>query len=162
MDSLPVELLTMIAVDSFDLFTMLLRVPTIGNRLCEQYPQLIAKEKFILAKVTNVGICTYLNGKPHSFNEQPAVVHANSKNWYRYGKRHRDADMPAIDCASGDKYWYWNGQQHRENDLPAIDCASGDKYWYWNGQQHRENDKPAVECATSGTKVWYIHGKWTH
>ena len=45
MDTLPIELVTIIAVNSFDLFTTLLRVSTIGNRLCEQYPQMYAKKK---------------------------------------------------------------------------------------------------------------------
>jgi hypothetical protein len=101
----------MIAVDSFDLFTMLLRVPSIGNRLCEQYPQLIAKEKFMTAIDIDNIIRTYLNGKLHSFNDQPAVEFAN-----------------------GYKFWYWNGKRHRR-ELPAIECAtSGIKEWYKRGK----------------------------
>jgi hypothetical protein len=136
MDTIPVELVTIIATDSFELFTTLLQVPTIGQRLCEWYSQMTARGKFITYKIDSGGKSSYLNNRRHSFN-----------------------DLPAIEGANGDKYWYRHGQQHRR-DLPAIEYAtSGTKIWYWNGQLHRENDLPAVEYA-NGRKEWYIHGKF--
>ena len=35
--------------------------------------------------------------------------------------------------ANGTKYWYVNGKCHRDNDLPAIECADGNKGWCVNG-----------------------------
>ena len=184
MDTLPVELLTMIAVDSFDLFTTLLHVPTIGNRLCEQYPQLIAKEKFITVKIDDGNTRTYLNGVLHSFGDIPAIMYANgTKHWCLYGKHHRK-DQPAIIYASGDKAWYWHNKRHRDGDQPAIEYANGDKHWYWydklhrkdlpaciskltgnhwfwDNVLHRENDDlPALVERPDGSKMWYIHGQF--
>jgi hypothetical protein len=134
MDTIPVELLTQIATDTFELFTTLLHVNTIGQRLCEQYPQLAAKEKFIRYIY---GKHSYLNNKLHSFNDQFATKHINGdKYWYRYGKLHR-RDLPAVEFSDGSKFWYWNGKRHRENDLPAIE-------WYWNNKLHHNNNLPAI------------------
>ena len=136
MDTLPIELLTVIATDTFELFTILLRVHTIGNRLCEEYPQRVVREKFISVDINEYGTTrTYLNDKLHSFNDQPAIV-----------------------CASGDKHWYWYGQRHRK-DLPACVSANGYKSWYWYGQRHRSYNLPAV-VFVDGRKEWYIHGEF--
>ena len=152
MDTLPVELVTIIAIDSFELFTTLLRINTIGQRLCEPYPQQIAKGKFI----TNSKTKTYLNGRLHSFNDQPAVEHTDgSKYWYKYGNCHRGNDLPAVENANGTKYWYWNGYRHR-CDQPAVVYANGTKEWCCYGRYHRD-DLPAIERA-DGRKFWYQHG----
>ena len=110
MDALPIELVTVIAVDSFDLFTTLLLVPTIGQRLCEQYPQLVAREKFI-EKCYNPAMdrsCTYINGWTHSVDGLPAFVDSGCKKWYRNGKLHR-INLPAVEHADGIKEWWING-----------------------------------------------------
>ena len=158
MDTLPVELVTIIATDTFELFTTLLLVPTIGHRLCTEYPQLIAREKFISTKTTDNKIYSLLNNKKHSFDDQPAVIYkpADTKYWYKYSKRHRE-NKPAVEYACGDKEWWMNGQHHR-CDQPAVIYASGDKEWYQHGKLHRENDLPAVENI-SGTKCWYWNGE---
>ena len=152
MDTLPIELVTLIATDTFELFTTLLRVSTIGNRLCEQYPQLIAKEKFIVVITDNEKTITYLNGKLHSLNDQPAIVDSNgNKLWYKYGKLHR-RDLPAAEYTNGDKEWYWHDELHRDCDLPAV-IRANDSFWYWHGKLHRENDQPAIISA-EGVKYW--------
>jgi hypothetical protein len=133
MNALPIELVTAIAIDSFELFTTLLRVHTIGQRLCESYPQLYARKKFITVVNINNATKTYLNGKLHSVNGQPAICINNREDWYWHGKRHRENDKPAIEYANGDKKWYWHGKRHRENDKPAFEYANGSKHWYWNG-----------------------------
>ena len=116
MDTIPVELLTMIAVDSFDIFVTLLRVPMIGVRLCDYYPQLIARGRFIRVVENNNDKFTYLNNRLHSFNDWPAYI---SKD--------------------GDKYWWWHGERHRENEQPAIECTDGSKFWYVNGKFIKSN-----------------------
>jgi hypothetical protein len=147
---------TIIATDTFELFTTLLHVPTIGNRLCEQYPQLIAKEKFFCINVITSDGCinSYLNSVKHSFNDQPASKHKDGyKYWYRYGEMHRK-DLPAFKSKDGYKSWYWNGERHRENDLPAIVWPNGKKEWYHRGIRHRGENKTTVEYA-NGTCGWY-------
>jgi hypothetical protein len=184
MDMISVELLTLIATDNFNIFITLLQVPTIGQRLCEWYPQMTARGKFITYKNNSGCKKSYLNNRLHSFNNQPAVEYATSgdKKWYWNGKLHR-RDLPAVECVNGDKCWYWNGERHRENDLPAIEYATsgskcwywhgkrhrrnlpaieranGIKEWYWNGKRHRRNDLHAIECA-NGRKEWFIHDKF--
>ena len=134
MDALPIELVTLIATDTFELFTILLLVPTIGLRLCAEYPQMYAKGKFISNYVNKNGsIYTYLNDKLHSFNDQPAFIRAN-----------------------GDKFWHKYGQIHRGGDKPAIVYVDGRRCWFWRNERHRENNLPAIE---DGYKSWYIHGK---
>ena len=138
MDSLPIELVTIIAVDSFKLFTTLLLVPTIGNRLCADYPQLIAREKFISIVTKEEMTSVYLNNELHSFNDQPAIVRLynngrSEKSWCKYGKLHR-RDRPAFIGEDGYKSWFWNGKRHRDNDKPAIVYANGNKSWYRNGK----------------------------
>jgi hypothetical protein len=183
MDTIPVELLTQIAVNDLVLFTTLLQVPTIGQRLCEWYPQMTARGKFITYKNNSGCKYSYLNNRLHSFNDQPAIDYASgnkywyrrgklhrrdlpaiegvsgSKEWYWHGKLHRENDLPAGEYAIGAKEWYWHGQLHRENDLPAIVWPNGNKQWYWHSKRHRENDLPAIECA-DGRKEWFIHGKF--
>ena len=159
MDALPIELVTIIACDDFELFTTLLRVNTIGQRLCEQYPQLIAKEKFICAVNKFDYKCTYLNGRLHSLDDQPAVEFTSGdKEWYRYGKKHRGGDLPAFKYINGAKKWYWNGYKHRENDLPAVVRAWGDKEWFWHGKRHRKG-LPAI-IKINGGKYWYLNGNF--
>ena len=158
MDTLPIELVTIIAVDSFELFTTLLRVATIGNRLCEQYPQQIAKEKFISYLDASHIKFIFLNGRLHSFNEQPAVVKANGTiKWYRYGNLHRENDLPAA-IYSYYKEWYWRGQLHRENDLPAVEYSFTGKEWYQHGVRHRDGDLPAIHFKND-REEWYQYGK---
>ena len=103
MNTLPDELVALIATNDFDLFVTLLRVPTIGTVLCSQYAQMIAKNKFIKVIHNNDTTITFLNNKMHSFNDEPALVLGdNSKVWYRYGKKHR-VDLPAVIQCNGTK-----------------------------------------------------------
>ena len=157
MDLLPIELVTLIAVDTFELFTTLLRVPTIGVLLCSPYAQLYAKEKFIKKVFLNTdSYATLLNNRFHSFDDQPAVVYGEQiKMWYKYGLKHRDGDKPAHFSATI-KY-YKNGHKHRDGDLPAVICPDMSMHWYRNGTRHRDGDQPAI-VYTSGVKYWYWNG----
>ena len=155
MDTLPIELVTIIAVDTFELFTTLLLVPTIGQRLCEQYPQMYARKKFITTDIDNKGVTrTHLNDELHSVNDQPAIIYANGgKEWYRFGKLHRK-DLPAVVFADGTKKWFWNGKRHRGDDLPAAEIIDGSKMWYRYGELYRSHDKPTIIGVYNG-KFWY-------
>jgi hypothetical protein len=85
------------------------------------------------------------------------VDHVGNKRWYRDGVKHRDDDLPAVECASGTKVWYKDGNLHRDGDLPAIEEADGSKWWYKDDKCHREGDLPAVVHAF-GAKEWYKNG----
>jgi hypothetical protein len=77
-------------------------------------------------------VITKLDGKTHSFNDQPALVLANGvKEWHNNGQRHRLGDY-AVLYPSGTCFWYENGELHNPNG-PAIVTASG-SLWYANGQ----------------------------
>ena len=187
MESLPVEILTLIAVDSFETFTTLLKIPTVGNRLCEYHPQQIARAKFMSVVNNKFQKRSYLNDMIHSFNDKPARIDYMTGNiyWYKYGKVHRDRDQPAVIFADETKHWYWNGERHRDCDLvpalveyasgakswywhdelhrmdkPAMINSSGDKSWYWHNKRHRENDQPALVEWINGKKSWYQYGKY--
>ena len=159
MDMLPVELVTIIACDNFDLFVTLLLVPTIGQRLCEDYPQIVAKEKFITTTTNHYVSRTFLNIKLHSVDDQPSSVWANGdKYWHWHNKLHRGHDLPAIEWANGNREWYWKGNHHRK-DQPAIMTTGGVCYWYVHGKKHREGNLPAVEYP-DGYKEWWTGGKF--
>jgi len=53
--------------------------------------------------------------------------------WYKYGKLHRDNDLPAVTCENGSKFWFKDGESHRDNNLPAMIYSDGSQSWYQNG-----------------------------
>ena len=132
MDSLPIELLHLLASHGPDVYRGLLGYKFFTNSLTLD-KQLDFKILFGCSiKITKESI-----------------------KWYRNEELHRD-DGPAIEYVNGTKYWYRNGEFHRD-DGPAIECANGTKVWYQNGWPHRV-DCPAIEYA-NGTKEWYRNGK---
>ena len=140
MDTLPIELVTIIATSDFELFITLLRVNTIGQRLCDWYPQMYAREKFIKTIVdkTYGDVRTYLNDRLHSFNDLPAVHYNDDKYnaWYKYGLLHRDNDLPAV-ISHNVREWRVNGKLHRDNNRPAFKDIGGTKCWYLHGRYQR-------------------------
>jgi hypothetical protein len=101
----------------------------------------------------------WVNNKKHREADLPAIEYVDGyKEWWVNGQRHRDNDKPAVYWVNGYKAWYVNGQRHRDNDKPAIEYTDGTKAWYVNGQRHRDNDKPAVEYA-NGKKEWWVNDK---
>jgi hypothetical protein len=88
------------------------------------------KHKFIDIEGSE-SILTTLDGKYHSFNDQPAII------W-----------------KDGTKFWLKNGEIHRENDLPAAIYSDGSKEWYINGQLHRDNDLPAIIHIKENNGLW--------
>jgi len=124
---------------------------------------------------------TYKNGLLHSFDDQPAFVKGNRKEWYwngllhrdgdlpavvfddgkaerwyKYGKSHRDGDLPAH-IAENYQEWHKDGKIHRDGDLPAIidgSCSS----WYKNNRLHRDGDLPAVKDVEGEMYMWFRNG----
>lgn len=127
-------------------------------------------------KYQNNGITTiYYNDMYHSLNDEPAFSIDNGSiiEWYKYGKKHRDNDKPAVIMKKSvikDKWavddedddslisiWYQNELIHRDGDKPAYiddDCQK----WYINGKLHRDNGQPAI-IYKNGNKEWYKDGK---
>ena len=151
MESLPIELLPLIASHGPDVYRGLLGYKFFTNSLTFN-KQLDFKILFgYSVKITKDSIKWFRNGQYHR-DDGPAVEYANGdKMWYRNGKLHRD-DGPAIEYANGTKVWHRNGLFHRD-DGPAIEYANEYKAWYRNGQRYHRDDGPAVEYA-DGYKAW--------
>jgi len=91
----------------------------------------------------------------------PKIDLDGTKRWYNSnGERHRDNDLPAVECAHGTKYWYSNGKLHRDNG-PAVEYASGFKEWYKNGQQVEEPKAQTKEDHKGMVQDYNGNWKWT-
>lgn len=155
MDTLPIELLHIIASDSSDVYRALLGYKFFVQSLT---PSKITDYMILFGysvEITTLQIEWYRNGKLHRING-PAREYANKCNeWYRNGKLHR-LDGPAVEFPSGSKYWYQNNKLHRE-DGPAAEWNDGTKIWYLNDQRHRIGG-PAVEWP-NGVKQYYQYDR---
>lgn len=60
---------------------------------------------------------------------------ASAKEWYCYGRLHRDNDLPAHVHSCGYKAWYRYGSWHREGGGPAQIFQDGRRKWHLNGFQ---------------------------
>lgn len=89
-----------------------------------------------LLKTKDIGgydVQWFYRGKLHNTEDFPAIVWGNgSKEWYRYGQRHR-INGPAVIHSNGHKEWWMNGQLHRGNG-PAIENIDGKNYWFQYGK----------------------------
>ena len=58
------------------------------------------------------------------------TIYKNKKYSHKNGKPHSYNDLPAIVYEDGTKYWYQNGFLHRDNNQPAAIYADGTvEYW---------------------------------
>ena len=94
-----------------------------------------------------------------SINGRFIIGDAESIEWYKKGKLHRDGDKPAIICHDGTRKWYKNGKLHRDGDEPAVIHHDGTKEWYKNGKLHRDGDEPAM-IRPFGMKIWAKFGEY--
>jgi hypothetical protein len=84
-----------------------------------------------------------------------------SKGWYKYGKLHRDGDLPAVEYPNGTKKWFKNGVLHRDNDLPAVEYPNGTKKWFVGGECTRANGKPAITYSNGRREWWFNNVRQT-
>ena len=102
-----------------------------------------------------IGLCmvvfAYLLLKKHIIT--PIVDTDGSHFWFKYGKLHRDDDLPAIVYVTGDQVWYQDGKLHRDGNLPAYVSKKGNHLWCQYGKLHRDGDRPAVEYEL--TPEWF-------
>lgn len=97
------------------------------------------------------------NNIPHRENDLPAIQCANGDRiWMRSGKIHRDCDA-AIERGNGDREWYVDGERHRVTG-PAVEQANGVQLWYFRGKLHRDKGLPAVIDPVAGEEVYFKHG----
>lgn len=99
----------------------------------------------------------------YSRNPGPAIIAFNGdpndikEGWYQNDLPHRE-DGPAITYFNGAKEWYLYGKLHREGNKyspgPAIDYPER-KEWYRHGKLHRVGG-PAI--ITDDGYTWYIDG----
>lgn len=105
--------------------------------------------------LANNGEFTLLNGKLHSYDDEPAVIKKDVYVWYKNGKIHRDKKPAYIKNKNSIKF-YQNGKLHRDN-APAVYDKNGTKKWYFKNKLHRL-DGPAIEYA-NGDYTLYMYGK---
>jgi hypothetical protein len=99
---------------------------------------------------------TYLNGLLHSYDDEPAFVSGNRREWYWNGLLHRDGDLPAVVIEGTAERWYRYGKSHRDGDLPAH-IAENYQEWNKDGNIHREGDLPAIIDGTCSS--WYKNNR---
>jgi hypothetical protein len=87
-----------------------------------------------------------------SIDNYSGIFVSDKYEWYMYGKRHREYDMPAVIWDNHCKEWYQHGKLHRDNDKPAVVKVWGDHYF------HRVYDQPVINYSC-GMQCWYKHGK---
>jgi hypothetical protein len=157
---MPIEMLDLIAAVDVKAYRAMLAIPLFARSLGSDKVVDYMIEFGYSVNITENHIEWFLNDELHRV-DGPAIEFANgNKEWWRFGKLHRQArhgepDGPAIERASGDKGWWLDGGRHRV-DGPAIEFVNGDKEWWLNGVTHRD-DGPAVEYA-NGYKEWYLNG----
>jgi hypothetical protein len=79
----------------------------------------------------------------HQNNGREAVRWANGdKEWFRFGRYHRDDGKPSFEGSNGARGWSDDGLAHRDGDPACID-AEGKSCWFQRGYLHRE-DGPAI------------------
>lgn len=90
----------------------------------------LAGPKYKYIKTTDASGNTFRNGKPHSYDDQPAVrEHGNSYYCYN-GIIHRIGG-PAVIYESGVKIYYYNGHIHNESGPAIINELSEHKYYMY-------------------------------
>jgi hypothetical protein len=113
MDTLPLEIIELIATQSSQLWFTLVQVfRSLADRASIMLPDL--QNKFLFKTSNKFFSILYQlpNGVFHNF-EEPSIV---------------SKDHTSLILHSGDSVWYWQGEIHRENDQPAIIYA-GHQEW---------------------------------
>ncbi len=101
------------------------RTLTLFLVLCKGFSQVVLRyferieEHYTICDQTPPRYCYKFCGLTHRNRDQPAVIwkptsYGQSRFWYRYGKNHRDNELPAIIYADGTQVWYINGTRIRQ------------------------------------------------
>lgn len=69
----------------------------------------------------------------HSFRDEPILTKGGSLCYFKLGKIHRDADLPAVVTSNGELQHRKNNKLHRGGGLPAViyppSCEFNSEYW---------------------------------
>lgn len=107
-------------------------------------------------KTTNSNITVDSEGFLHSYNDEPAIVNSEYKEWYEHGRIHRvgnPAHIPNSEVQYGYKrytrtVYYHYGKIHRIGGPAVIDAKYNTEVWYYKGQIHRTHG-PAYITTSS-------------
>jgi hypothetical protein len=106
-----------------------------------------------------------INGKLHSFADQPAIIALTRCGIALYARRFGPKDEHIKKILRGEifsphikKIWYRLGEIHRDDDLPAKEYTNGKKIWCQHGQIHRGGNMPAI-TGDDGYKGWWQYNK---
>jgi len=132
------------------------------------YTEKDEKGNYLPCTIKNNISIVAINGKIHNKKDIPAITSNDGhKEWWRYGKRHRDY-LPAVHD-SQISIWYQNGFIHRDerdkdgNLLPAFIVKGVASQWYQDGRLHRDEKNsegrllPAI-IYQDGSVEYYKYG----
>ena len=156
LDICSVDVLLAIALTDYTTWVKMLNIPRFARLIWQNNTyQRLMLNKFVKTIIYNNKTKVLLEGKPHSFNDQPSIPYKNGHmSWHKYGKLHRDNDLPAMVYQNGTQCWYRRGLSHRDNDLPATINSDGTQLWFQNGKLYRDNDRPAI-IYPNGRVIYY-------
>lgn len=97
---------------------------------------------------------TTKNGKLHSYNDEPALIKGNKKEWYKDGLLHRIGG-PAITIDDNIEAWYKDGLLHRDTG-PAIVIGKNYYEFFLYGKKYTYNSYSKVRTI-SNTFTDMIH-----
>ena len=92
-------------------------------------------------------IRTTKNGKLHSYNDEPALIKGNKKEWYKDGLLHRIIG-PAIIIDDNITAWYKDGQLHSDNG-PAITIGKKYHEFFLYGKKYTYNYYSKVRTVSN-------------
>ena len=110
---------------------------------------------WFIAMADRCGDVTIRDGR-----EMVVISAMGDQKWYRYGKLHRDGDLPAVVMLTNTgrpryRAWYRDGKQHREGGLPAV-ISNHARSWYINGRRYRKGGLPT--SVMGKVKMWHRGG----
>ncbi len=112
-------------------------------KLAEPHRLIKARQTLIMCHKRTTHTEYSLGGYIHNEGNEPAYVCPEVTKWAKYGKLHRDGDLPAVVSVNGNKEYWKNGKKHRDRDQsgeprPAVIFGVG--HWeYWeNGRELRQ------------------------
>jgi hypothetical protein len=116
--------------------------------------------KFYIVMMTNLLILlmTKKYGKCHRDGDLPAFIHKYRQEWWKDGLLHREGDQPAVIDSTENFYKpvFRMGVERLDSGLPMYPDGPYEK-WYRHGKLHREGDLPAYVSGDT-QKFWFKNG----
>jgi hypothetical protein len=160
-DSLPLDCIRMIALESIPVYRAMLMIRRFA--LTTLGPANIKiRDHFTVRTDIEVGdhrTVYSLNDMIHRDHDLPAVIWIGlgCRDWIYMGMAHRDNDRPAEIWKDGSLYWHYRGKRHRDGDKPATIRSNGTREWWKDDKRHRDGGLPAV-IYPDGEWEWWMNG----